>query len=231
MAAAAEVARRLKQLVSQADVGITDRFEYLELHHQLESGMEPRLVQHYITLVHVACKYGWLDFMKYLIEEHSCDPHSVVPYEQQTPLHFACRYGHIDTVCYLIREQHCDPDCCDSSQRTPLRLMCGGRMCSEEEALEVVVFLVATAKCDVNKRDVDGNTALLVACHRGDIKIACFLISEGHCDVTICSNSGDTALHAAYLHYTISGALHCICTCTCSCIHLVLLKYLVFAYH
>ena len=197
MAAAVEVARRLKQLVSQTDVDITDRFEYRELHHQLESGMQPRLVQHDTTLVHFACKYGWLDFLKYFIEEHSCDPHSVVAYEQQTPLHFACGYGHIDTVCYLIREQHCDPDCCDRRQQTPLLLICQWRMCSEEKALEIVIFLVATAKCDVNKRDVDGNTALLVACRRGDAKIARFLISEGHCDVTICSNSGDTALHAA----------------------------------
>ena len=134
MAAAAEVAWRLKQLVSQAGVGSTDRYEYRELHHQLDSGLEPRLVQHNTTLVHVACVRGWLHFMKYLIEEHSCDPHSVVAYEQKTPLHFACQYGHIDTVCYLIREQHCDPDCCDRRQRTPLRLICGGRMCSEEEA-------------------------------------------------------------------------------------------------
>ena len=195
--AAVEVAERLKHLASIT--AQTDQRECHDLIGQLESGTEPSLVTtgNGETLVHFSCQQGWLDFVKDLIQKRGCDLHSLTVFNQLTPLHYACGYGHIDTVCYLIREQHCDPDCCDSSQRTPLRLICEWRMCSNEKTLEIVIFLVATAKCDVNKRDVDGNTALLVACRRADVKIARYLISEGHCDVTICSNSGDTALHAA----------------------------------
>ena len=170
------VARRLEQLMSRA--GLQDDYGG-ELLGQLRGGREPRLATaEYIgfTVLHHACEHGWLDFVKSLIHEHSCDPHAVTQ-AGWTPLHWACRYGRFDIVRYLISEQHCDPDCCDSDQQTPLHWLSGTyRECTQEEAVKIVKFLVSLVNCDVSKRDKDGNSALHFACRRsqaGEMVIHC----------------------------------------------------------
>ena len=171
------VARRLEQLRSWAGL----RHDYDDggaLLDQLRGGRELRLARTVrgFTLLHYACKHGWLDFVKPLIHEHSCDPHAVTQ-GGLTPLHWACRYGRFDIVRYLISEQHCDPDCCDRSQRTPLHWVSGAcRKCTQEEAVKIVKFLVSLANCNVSKRDKYGDTALHFACHdsqAGEMVIHC----------------------------------------------------------
>ena len=171
------VARRLEQLWSRT--GLRDGYDDGgQLLAQLRGGREPGLArtEDGNTLVHYACQHGWLDFVKSLIHEHSCDPHAVAQYGR-TPLHYACRYGRFDIVCYLISEQHCDPDCCDSNQLTPLHWVSGAyRACTQEEAVKIVKFLVSLANCDVSKRDKDGDTALHFACclsQAGEMVIHC----------------------------------------------------------
>ena len=172
------VARRLEQLLSLP--GVRDNYYGGELLGQLRGGREPRLVRTACdsTLLHHACHHGWLDFVKSLIHEHSCDPHTVAQ-AGETPLHYACRYGHFDIVRYLISEQHCDPDCCDSDQWTPLHwvmISWADREFTQEEAVKIVKFLISLANCDVSKRDQYGNTALHIACldsQAGEIVIHC----------------------------------------------------------
>ena len=178
------VARRLEQLRSRAVL----RGGYGgELLGQLRGGREPRLARSEggFTLVHHTCINGWLDFVKSLIHEHSCDPHAVTQ-GGETPLHWACAYGRFDIVRYLISEQHCDPDCCKNMQWTPLHWLSGAfRVCTQEEAVKIVKFLVSLANCDVSKRDEDGNTALHFACRdrqAGEMVI--------HCLITILENVG-----------------------------------------
>jgi hypothetical protein len=52
-----------------------------------------------------ACWGGYLDVVKYLVEELGCDPHS----GEESILQEACRTGHLDIVKYLIEVQGCDP--------------------------------------------------------------------------------------------------------------------------
>ena len=169
------VAWRLEQLRSRAGLRLDHRGELLD---QLRGGREPRLARtgYGVTLLHHACHHGWLDFVKSLIHEHSCDPHAVAQ-AGRTPLHYACRYGRFDIVRYLISEQHCDPDCCDSDQRTPLHWLSGAyRVCTQEEAVKIVKFLVSLANCNVSKRDKDGDTVLHIACRHsqaGEMVIHC----------------------------------------------------------
>ena len=170
------VARRLEQLRTRA--GLWDDYGGVLL-GQLRGGREPRLARtaHDSTLVHQACQHGWLDFVKSLIHEHSCDPHAVAQ-GGWTPLHWACVNGHFDIVRYLISEQHCDPDCCDSYQRTPLHWLSWGayRVCTQEEVVKIVKFLISLANCDVSKRDKYGDTALHIACRdsqAGEMVIHC----------------------------------------------------------
>ena len=188
------VAVRLEQLMSKSGLSDSDGLELLQ---HLRDGREPRLVktQDGISLVHYGCQNGWIDFVKFSIKEHNCDPHANTKAEQ-TPLHFACQYGHFDIVRYLISEQHCDPDSCDSNQQTPLHILCGQyRKCTEDQALKIMSFLIFSSECDVNKRDNHGNTGLLLACRNQSVKIVRFL--EANCDVTLRNHDGNTALHIA----------------------------------
>ena len=159
------VARRLEQLTSLPS--LHDNYNGGALLGQLRGGREPRLARAMysgFSLVHHACINGWLDFVKSLIQQHSCDSHAVAQ-GGQTPLHYACTFSHFDIVRYLISEQHCDPDCCDNIQQTPLHWLSGAyRVCTPEEAVKIVKFLVSLANCDVSKRDKYGDTALHFAC-------------------------------------------------------------------
>ena len=187
------VARRLEQLRSRAGLRDGDGGVLLG---QLRGGREPRLArtEYGITLVHYTCINGWLDFVKSLIHEHSCDPHAVTQ-AGWTPLHYACRCGRFDIVRYLISEQHCDPDCCDIDQRTPLRWLSGAdRACTQEEAVKIVKFLVSLANCDVSKRDKYGYTALHIACRHsqaGEMVIHC-LTHCCHVPVVCINNNCNT---------------------------------------
>ena len=204
------VARRLEQLRSRAGLQ-RDNFGG-ELLGQLRGGREPRLARtKYVgaTLVHYACRHGWLDFVKSLIHEHSCDPHAVTQ-AGQSPLHYACRYGHFDIVRYLISEQHCDPDCCDSDQQTPLHWVSGAyRECTQEEAVKIVKFLVSLNNCDVSKKDKDGNTALHFACRHsqaGEMVIHCLT----HCChvPVVCINNNCNKNLITILENVVRGTLN-----------------------
>ena len=197
------VAERLEQLGSRA--GLRSGGDHSALLAKLGRGVEPRLARaqwYDVTLVHHACEYGWLDFLKSLVQEHNCDPQAVT-WGGVTPLHYACRYGCFDIVRYLISEQHCDPDCCDKLQQTPLHYLNGvTRRCTQEEAVKIMGFLFSIGKSDVNGKDHLGDTAFLLACRDCLAEVARCLITEGHCDVTIRSTNGDTALHVVSQHET-----------------------------
>ena len=202
------VARRLEQLMARAGLWDVDGGVLLG---QLRGGREPRLARtgYGITLLHNACCHGWLDFVKSLIHEHSCDPHAVTQ-GGRTPLHLACRFGHFDIVRYLISEQHCDPDCCDSDQQTPLHWLSGAdRVCTQENTVKIVKFLVSLANCDVSKRDEDGNTALHFACRHsraGEMVIHCLT----HCChvPVVCINNHCNKNLISILENVVRGTLN-----------------------
>ena len=203
------VARRLEQLRSRA--GLQSGGYGRELLCQLRGGREPRLArtEDGITLLHNACCHGWLDFVKSLIREHSCDPHAVTQ-GGGTALHLACAYGRFDIVRYLISEQHCDPDCSDSDQRTPLHWLSGAyRVCTQEEAVKIVKFLISLANCNVSKRDNDGDTALHIACRgsqAGEMVIHCLT----HCChvPVVCINNNCNKNLISILENVVRGTLY-----------------------
>ncbi len=49
------------------------------------------------TPLSLACANGHLDTVKYLVNEHRCDP-GTVNKAGDTPLSLACANGHLDTV-------------------------------------------------------------------------------------------------------------------------------------
>ena len=197
------VAQRLEELVSHSfQPWSDDIIDVQELLDQLRARREPWLVKTCLdhSLVHYACQKGWLHFMKYLIEEHRCDPYARTC-SHLTPLHYACRYGHIDIVCYLIGVQHCDTNTFNSRRDfrwTPFRMVYDDRRrCTQEKALTIGNFLCSIAECHVDRMAEYGYTTFLLACKQGNTELARSLMAEGHSDMT---TSGDTALHIACHH-------------------------------
>ena len=177
-----------------------------ELCEQLRDGVEARLVRtrpqrgfdrtgmdYGITLVHYACQYGWLDFVKSLIHVHKCDARAKT-HLKDTSLHYACRHGHFAIVHYLISDQHCDPHAVTLDGVTPLHWACG---CG---SLDIVRYLISEQHCNPECCDNDQRTPLhwLSGARRPCAREALeFLISIAKCDVSKRDQYGNTALHAA----------------------------------
>ena len=94
------------------------------------------------TLLHVCAQKGYLDIMKYLIEEKTCNPHVTDKVDKVTPLHMAGNRGHLSIVEYLISKQGCDPWCTTKSNDTPFyRAAVNGHL-DVISSMSVPVFLV-----------------------------------------------------------------------------------------
>ena len=144
------------------------------------------------SLLHYACRNGWYDVSRQLVEKYHCDVHLKNEWSY-TPLHYACEgNGNIDTVRFLLVEQHCDPACRGLGDRTPLHYAC------ESGKLDMVKFLVEECHCDPTVQDCIHDAPLHCACQgNGTIDIVRFLVVEQHCDPA-CRGFGDrTPLHCA----------------------------------
>ena len=147
------------------------------------------------SLLYYACRNGWYDVSRELVEKYHCDPH-LQNTDKNTPLHYACERGSIDIVRFLIVDHHCDPACRERwLGRTPLSIAC------KSGKLSIVKYLVKECHCDPRVKDRYGNTPLHYACLGGSIDVVKFLIIDHHCD---------PACRAGWERRT---SLHCACRC------------------
>ena len=95
------------------------------------------------SLLHYACRNGWYDVSRQLVEKYHCDVHLKNGWSY-TPLHYAClENGNIDIVRFLVVDQHCNPAWTWwLGGRTPLHYACGSGK------LDIVRFLVEECHCD-----------------------------------------------------------------------------------
>lgn len=151
------------------------------------------------TLLHHACWNGWLDVVKILIEQYSCDPNAVDDVGS-TPLHWAC-HSSTDIVKYLVLERGCDPTSCNRYRSTPLHWACR----SKQPDVKMVRFLVQEARCDPSAVELGGNTPLHAACVGGSLEIVQLLLQDARCDASCRNENGETLLHKASQegHYDI----------------------------
>ena len=145
------------------------------------------------SLLHYACRNGWYDVSRELVDKYHCDPH-LKNQRDCTPLHCACKGGKIEIVRFLIADHHCDPTC-RWEGRTPLHRACGSG------ELDIVKFLVEECHCDPrvqDKHSCTGITPLHFACQEnGSVDIVRYLIKDQSCDPVCCTWLGVTPLHYA----------------------------------
>ena len=157
------------------------------------------------TLLHQACKQGWLDIVKLLIEEYGCDPNVTNKYAHQSPLHYACQYGHKKVVEYLINELDVNP----RDGRDPTHGDTLLHQACKQGWLDIVKLLIEKYACDPNVTNL-----LHDACQYGNIDIVEYLINQQHVNPLLRDKFGleplDHALNNNKTDIAIYICQHCI---------------------
>ena len=175
-------------------------------------------------LLHAACQYDTLEYIKYLVEEKRIHPEKKNP-EGETAVHVTCRYGRIELLHYFIEEKHCDPTIRSGNGNTPFHEAClvgdlevatylisGNHydlMCCNQEgelpfhiacksttpSLEIIQLVSTT--CILDTRTTEGNTALHLACRCATLEVVDYLIKERKCDPSIKNSDNYLPVHYA----------------------------------
>lgn len=122
--------------------------------------------------IHIAAVKGYLNIVKYLIEEQSCSPSSLDD-TNTTPLYLAASDGHLSIVRYLTLQHNCDP----------LRL--GYNFTNSLHAatayghLEVIRFIVCELKCELSS--IRGLPLLYIAALSGNLDVVNFFMDALGC--------------------------------------------------
>ena len=142
------------------------------------------------SLAHWAAEGGYLNLIKYLVEDETLDP-ECRDMNNCTPLHIAASEGHLEIVKYLVMEKICDQNCKSDGGLTPLH-------CAAQEGhLHVVRHLVEEYGCDPHEPDDHKQIPLHLASLKGHLDIVKYLTLERHCNYCRKSESNHTSLHHA----------------------------------
>ena len=139
-------------------------------------------------LLHLACQWGDVNIVKYLVNYQHCDVNAINK-RGTTPLHIAAAYSQVSIARFLIN-RGCNPDIRNISGDTPLHLAC------QRGEIDMVEYLVKYQRCDVEAVNKYGNTPLHTAARRNKPAIVRFLITSG-CNPDTRNNTGNTPLHIA----------------------------------
>ena len=147
------------------------------------------------SILHVACTQGYLDLVTDLITEYKLDP-TATDSNGNTPLHLAVYNGHIEVVRYLF--DNCTLDTSfgvgNHSGDTVLHAA------AQNEKTDIVQYLSTKHKAEVESRNKNDNTPLLLAALHGHFDTAQILIDQFGCNPRAKGYKGQTLLH-----YTCKG--------------------------
>lgn len=171
----------------------------------------------YIPLLHHAAYFGYLEYVKRLVEAYHADIHTK-DYYQNTPLHGAARQGHLEIVKYLMslgadamsRNHLGYTPFQEAAARGHLNVvklfvkMVGNGFTKIDEStplhsaaytgkIQIVEFLIMH-KADPNSRNECGDTALHEAIRGHDLDVVKLLIENFNVDVNITTRYGETPL-------------------------------------
>ena len=152
-------------------------------------------------LLQIACQWGDVDIVRYLVCEQHCDMNAQNK-NGDSPLHTACYKKSSDIIKFLL-QQKCNTRFQNKRGQSPqtIPLNENGDLllhtaCHLED-VDIVRFLVCEQHCDLNAQNKNGDSPLHVACQGMNLDIVKYLITEQHCDLNVRNKNGDSPLHAA----------------------------------
>ncbi|CAC5410668.1 unnamed protein product [Mytilus coruscus] len=170
----------------------------------------------WFTPLTAACREGHLRTVEILFDKGSNINKTNI--NRETPIYTACFGGHYSLVKQLI-DKHADMNLRNKYNRTPLYVSClsghesiagllideGANVCECSDSLivashggydKIVEKLILKEDCCINSVDLNGKTALFIACEEGYTRIV-KLIIDNNADIFKVDNDGKTPLHAA----------------------------------
>ena len=149
-------------------------------------------------LLHIACRWGNVDIVRYLITDQTCNP-NVQNASSNTPLNASSEHGNLDVIKILVSRKDCDLNIPNERGNTPLHTACKHGHHSTVESL------VADQRCQLNTQNREGETPLHIASEHGDLDTVKSLMSCVDCDPNVSHENGNTALHTAckYGHHSV----------------------------
>ena len=143
-------------------------------------------------VVHLACRYGTVEFVQFLIEQKNCHPNSQNK-DKDTPVHLASKYGHVEILRYLVEMKQCSLVQQNQDGNTPLHLAC------MFQHIETVQYLVKKQQDLImianHKKELPAHTA----CCKGSLHIAKLVTSPSNV-TTKAMHNGAIPLHVASAH-------------------------------
>ena len=145
-------------------------------------------------LLHIACKWGDVNIVRYLITNERCDPNVQSSTSINTPLHIAAKYGQNDIIVQLLSNKECKPSAQNKEGDTPLHFA------AKYGQEDIIVQLLLDKECDPNAQNNEGDTPLHFAAKYGQDDTIVKLLSYKECDPDIQNREGDAPLHFAVRH-------------------------------
>ena len=137
-------------------------------------------------LLHIACQWGDVDIVRYLITDERCNPNIQSSTSENTPLHIAAKCGQVHIIVQLLSYEECNPNVLNKECDTPLHIA------ATWNKTAVVSELLTHQQIDANAQNKKGNTSLHMACYRKSLDIIKLLL-EGKCSTNIPNKKGETA--------------------------------------
>jgi len=103
------------------------------------------------TLLHEACREGYVDIVRYLVGERGCRTACQNNLNGDTPLHVACKYHNTDVVQFLLSSGRVDPWCRNAHNESPLQSSSNRKIFADftgfsfQTAIKIFVFGNPTA--------------------------------------------------------------------------------------
>jgi ankyrin repeat protein len=121
------------------------------------------------TLLHLACKKGFLDVANLLIQNRANI--FILNHQGKSPFDLVCEFNHSQFV-YIEKFQSFYLHFQNAQGNTPLHIAC------LYNSVDVVEELLETG-AEVNVKNIKGNTPLHIACENNNLNIAGLLINHG----------------------------------------------------
>ena len=162
-------------------------------------------------ILHLTCRNGWLDVVKYLIEEKGLDLLEKDTTHGATPLHFACTSGSIELVKYLIVECRCDHLLITDDHFTTLH-------CAVMGGIGIVTYLMESFHTSdiLSQRTQTLMRYVYYIWSNNDNKLVKYLLTEKHFSNVINSKTGNTMLHYSCRERKIKQLKFLIDDCNCN---------------
>ena len=160
----------------------------VDLNSQTQSGETP---------LHIACKKGKTEVVRYLVDVKKCDQ-NVQNDDGELPLHIACRYRAPHELVKLV--SNCNVDATTKSGDTPLHYVVRSHSTNVfvgEPVNELLIFLIKSKNCKPNCQNNEGMSPLHYLCsssrHETKEAIEC-LLSTGRVNPSLADSKGQTPL-------------------------------------